>query len=59
MNIRVGRSISVRPVEVNYLLTRIRDPILDNARNQNNLRYSAGVSILFGGEKRARSGPKP
>jgi hypothetical protein len=53
LNLRLGRHVSFRPVEVNYFLTRLRNPVLADVRNQNNLRYSAGLSFLFGGEKPA------
>jgi hypothetical protein len=53
INIRLSRHIALRPIEVDYFLTRLRNPILETARNQNNLRYSAGIAFLFGGEKPA------
>jgi hypothetical protein len=48
VDIRIAHRVSVRPAEVDYWLTRLRDPFASNARTQNNLRYSAGISFKFG-----------
>lgn len=42
LDIHVGRHWSVRPIGVDYFLTRIR------SSDQNSLRYTAGVNFLFG-----------
>ena len=50
LDIKVSRHMSVRPIAVDYYLTQMRSlPFADD--HQNNLRYSAGVTFLFGGEK--------
>jgi hypothetical protein len=48
VEIRLAHHVSVRPAEVDYWLTRLRDPFASSARTQNNLRYSAGVIFKFG-----------
>ncbi len=48
VDIRLAHRISLRPAEVDYWLTRLRDPFASNAQTQNNLRYSAGISFKFG-----------
>jgi opacity protein-like surface antigen len=57
IDIRMSRSITIRPVQLDYYLTRIEAinvtvPIgttVPSARNQNNLRYAAGVQFTWGG----------
>src|SRR5262249_41227415 len=51
LDIRISRRVSFRPFEVDYFLTRFHDRILDNIQNQNNLRVSARISFLFGGDR--------
>ena len=48
VDIRLARRVAVRPAEVDYWLTRLRDPLAANGRTQNSLRYSAGVIFKFG-----------
>lgn len=43
IDIRVSRHIDLRPVQLDYMLTRV-----NNTYNQNNLRYGAGVVFTFG-----------
>jgi len=47
VDIPIGRRISFRPAEVNYLLTRFSNP-LTKTNNQNNFRYSLGINFNFG-----------
>ena len=47
VDIRINKTISIRPGEVSYLLTRFTNAFTDT--NQNNLRYSAGINFTFGG----------
>jgi opacity protein-like surface antigen len=54
LDVRVGHRVSFRPIELDYYLTRFQPinvqgifPILNSNRNQNNLRYSAGVKFSF------------
>jgi hypothetical protein len=51
MDIKLGHHVALRPLEVNYFLTRLRNQLFDTADNQHNLRASAGVNFMFGGEK--------
>jgi outer membrane protein OmpA-like peptidoglycan-associated protein len=53
LDIRITRHLYIRPAEVDYFMTRLHDfaaPIQDH---QNNLRYLAGLTYWFGGEKPA------
>jgi opacity protein-like surface antigen len=46
----VNKHFSVRPIQVEYFLTRFPDPIVfpHDRETQNNIRYSAGVNFTFG-----------
>ena len=46
IDIPLGHTISFRPAEVNYLLTRFTNQFANS--NQNNFRYSAGLVFSFG-----------
>jgi opacity protein-like surface antigen len=50
LDIRVSKHMSLRPIGLDYFLTRLKNPVLQDDHNQNNLRYSAGISFLFGGQ---------
>jgi hypothetical protein len=50
LDIHLNRAVSVRPVEVGYLLTRFSNPFSAGDKNQNSFRYSAGITFNFGGE---------
>jgi hypothetical protein len=45
-DIPVGKSIEIRPAEIDYLMTRFTNQF--NNSSQNNFRYSGGVSFRFG-----------
>ena len=47
VDIPVHKNISIRPAEIDYLLTRFDNPFTGH-KNQNNFRYSAGLVISFG-----------
>ena len=49
VDIPINRTISIRPGEFDYLLTRFSNPFTNG--HQNNLRYSAGINFTFGGTK--------
>ncbi len=49
IDIPVTKSIAIRPVQLDYLMTRFSN-VLDTT-NQNNLRYAAGVTFYLGGHK--------
>lgn len=46
VDIPLGHTISFRPAEIDYLLTRFTNPFANS--NQNNFRYSAGLVFSFG-----------
>jgi hypothetical protein len=51
LDIRLNHRISIRPSQLDYLLTRLNSkPVLNGFEtfNQNNLRYGAGVVFRFG-----------
>jgi hypothetical protein len=47
LDIPINRTISFRPAEIDYLLTRFSNP-LSGKNNQSNFRYSAGIVFTFG-----------
>jgi hypothetical protein len=58
IDIRLSRKVLLRPVQVDYYLTRFETPTFlegpgasTTNKNQNNIRYAAGVVFTFGGEK--------
>jgi hypothetical protein len=50
LDIRLSEHISVRPIEVDYYLTRLPNLLTGDTTNRNNFRYAAGVSFLFGAQ---------
>jgi len=48
VDVKVSKHVSVRPVQLEYLMTRLGRFRADNDNTQNNLRYSAGVNFTFG-----------
>jgi hypothetical protein len=54
LDIRLARHVAFRLVEADYFYTRLPNPVFTGAHIQDNVRLSAGVAFLFGGEK-----PKP
>jgi len=48
VDIKVGDHITVRPIGADYYLTRLPNPLTGNNTNQNNFRYSAGISFVLG-----------
>ena len=51
LDIKMSKHVSFRPIQLEYFLTRLRNPVTDHENNQNNLRYSAGVNFTFGEER--------
>ena len=47
LDIPITKTISFKPAEIDYLLTRFSNP-LSGRNNQSNFRYSAGVIFTFG-----------
>ena len=64
LDIKLSRLITLRPIQLDYYLTRIEAPDVTvplgttppRARNQNNLQYAAGIAFTFG---RENPGPPP
>jgi hypothetical protein len=50
LDIDINRAISIRPVEIGYLLTRFFNPFSGGAVNENSYRYIGGVTFNWGGE---------
>ncbi len=50
LDIPVTKTIQLRPVEVDYLMTRFGVNGTSYTANQNNFKYSAGVNFTFGGK---------
>src|SRR6266481_1823178 len=51
VDIKLKRHVALRPLEVDYFLTQFHDPVFIGKSNRNNVRASAGVNFLIGGEK--------
>ncbi|MGB8771368.1 MAG: hypothetical protein WCC92_17250 [Candidatus Korobacteraceae bacterium] len=50
IDLRVNRHFAIRPVEVDYLLTRFSaNHVAGYTANQNNFRYVGGFNFMFGG----------
>jgi hypothetical protein len=48
-DIRVSKTISIRPFQMDYLLTRFGTSLIPGGNhNQNNFRYMAGINFTFG-----------
>ena len=47
VDVPVSRTISLRPAEFDYFLTRFTNPFT-GTNNQNNFRYSAGIVFTLG-----------
>jgi hypothetical protein len=49
LDIKVNKTISIRPFQMDYLLTRFGNSLIPGGNhNQNNFRYSAGINLTFG-----------
>jgi opacity protein-like surface antigen len=49
LDIKVSKSVSFRPIQLEYFLTRLQNLRSGTDNNQHNLRYSAGINFTFGG----------
>jgi len=50
LDIKINKHASFRPIGLDYFMTRLKNPVLQDDHNQHNLRYSAGINFLFGGQ---------
>jgi opacity protein-like surface antigen len=49
LDIRINKTISIRPFQMDYLLSRFGNSLIPGGNhNQNNFRYSAGINLTFG-----------
>jgi outer membrane protein OmpA-like peptidoglycan-associated protein len=59
VDIKLGHHVAIRPFEADYFYTQLRHPMTDLARIQDNLRLTAGLNFLWGGEKPTPPPPPP
>lgn len=50
LDIKINKYVSFRPVQLEYLLTRLQNYRSANDNNQSSLRYSTGVNFTFGAQ---------
>ena len=49
VDIRINKTISIRPFQMDYLLSRFGNSLIPGGyHNQNNFRYAAGINLTFG-----------
>jgi hypothetical protein len=51
LDIKLGKHVSLRPIEADYYLARLPSFVTGSDTNKNHFRYSAGVNFLFGTAK--------
>ena len=59
LDIKISRHVAFRPIGVDYYLTRVPSLLTGNVSNRNNVRYSAGLNFMLGGEQPAPPPPPP
>jgi outer membrane protein OmpA-like peptidoglycan-associated protein len=59
LDIKISRHVSFRPIGLDYYMTRLSDLRDFGDDTQHNIRYSAGVMFLIGGEKPTPPPPAP
>jgi len=63
LDIKLGHHVMLRPIQLDYLLTRLEDLGQSGQpsqnRNQHNGRYAAGLVFTFGGERPSPPPPPP
>lgn len=59
VDIRLNKHVFFRPIGVDYYMTRIKNLRNGGDNDQNSIRYTAGFSFMFGGEKKAPPPPPP
>jgi hypothetical protein len=50
LDIRLNKHVSLRPIAVDYYLTRFRNLRAENDNSQNNFRYTTGFNFTFGAQ---------
>jgi opacity protein-like surface antigen len=49
LDIRINKTVSIRPFQMDYLLSRFGNSLIPGGNhNQNNFRYAAGINLTFG-----------
>jgi opacity protein-like surface antigen len=48
LDIRISKHVSIRPIALDYFMTRLQELRSQADHNQNNLRYTAGFNFTFG-----------
>ena len=59
VDLKIKRWLAFRPGAVDYYYTRIGDLRAPGDNSQNNLRYTAGLTFMFGGERPTPVAPAP
>jgi outer membrane protein OmpA-like peptidoglycan-associated protein len=59
LDIKISRHVAFRPIGVDYYLARVPSLLTGNVSNRNNVRYSAGLNFMLGGEQPAPPPPPP
>jgi len=65
LDIKLNHAVTLRPIQLDYLLTRFEAPNLADItgptsnRNQNDLRFATGLMFTFGGSRETASAPAP
>jgi opacity protein-like surface antigen len=50
LDIKLNKHVSLRPIGLEYYLTRFQNLRSQNDNNQNNIRYTAGLNFTFGAQ---------
>ncbi|SPE23925.1 conserved exported hypothetical protein [Candidatus Sulfopaludibacter sp. SbA3] len=50
LDIKINKTVSFRPIGLDYMMTRLQNIRDLNDRNQNNLRYTTGFNFTFGAQ---------
>lgn len=50
LDIKISNHVSFRPIGLDYMMTRLQNIRDQRDRNQNNLRYTAGINFTFGAQ---------
>ena len=50
LDIKISKLVSFRPIELEYILTRLQNPVDLEDKNQHHLRYMAGINFTFGAQ---------
>jgi hypothetical protein len=51
LDIKINKHLSLRPIGLDYYMTRLQNLRTQGDNSQNNLRYTAGLNFTFGGAR--------